>query len=103
MTSDQEAAVQGWLEDNPAAVYAHAFAGAKAVWDRRVADIVAAVRVQAADYRARMGLPDNAPVLVTVPELWRSSVAVVFADDPAIVVHDPAESITEDSEDEPLG
>lgn len=99
---DQEA-VQGWLEDNPAAVYAHAFVGAKAVWDKRVNDLAAAVRHQAADYRERMGLADDAPVLVTVPEFWRSSVALVFADDPAIVIEDPAEGTTEDSEDEPLG
>lgn len=87
---DQEAAVQGWLEDNPAAVYAHAFANAKTVWDKRVNDIVAAVRHQAADYRTRMGLPDDQPVLVTVPELWRSSVARVFADDPTVTVTDPS-------------
>lgn len=78
MMADQETAVQGWLEDNPAAVYAHAFVNAKAAWDKRVNDIVAAVRHQAADLRARMRLPDGAPVLVTVPEFWRSSVARVF-------------------------
>lgn len=88
MTPNQDA-VQGWLEDNPAAVYAHAFVNAKAVWDKRVNDIAAAVRHQAADYRARMGLPDDAPVLVTVPEFWRPSVARVFADDPTVTVADP--------------
>jgi hypothetical protein len=90
MTPSQEAAGLDALKDNPAAVDAHAFVGAKAVWDRQVNDVVAAVRHQAADYRARMGLPDDAPVVVTVPEFWRSSVARVLADDPTVTVADPA-------------
>lgn len=80
-------------------VYTAAFDAAKKMWDERVAAYVASARRQVVEHREREGLAPDALISVKVDATMRTYVVAAFADDPTVIVADPAGSTTEESED----